>query len=259
MATPLPILTDDHLDLLVSAAAAWHVLASRTQAAFAQGGLETHVLVAGATEAGRLIRTQNQSAIRWLDERGRGRLVDRSGPLPPYLHRPVSRLRPVEVIKAAHAAQAACADSPDWRGSAAQRLLSAVITAGTHRLDGYADAPWAWTRPQVRSGRCVGVTGASTPEILDLDWIAIEDLRNHWDIAPVIVIAVSAAGQVPADLPPRAGVFLLAIDEPPNDVWQAVTALEMQSLVLFWPACQPWLQAQLAAPGPEFVEHRGQG
>lgn len=257
MAAPTPVLTDEHLDLLVSAAGAWHVLASKTQAAFARAGLESHIVEAGAAEAGRLLRSENAAAAHQLAVRGRGRLVDR-GELAAYVHHPVRHLRPVEVIKAAQAAQAACAYSPTWQDSAAQRLLEAVVTAGTHRLDGYADAPWAWTRPQVRSGPAVGVPGPSRPDVDGLGWVDVEELRAHWETAPLIVISVSAAAQVPTDLPSRAGVFLLVVDEPPNQVWQAVTALEIQSLVLFWPACQEWLYAQLAAPAPEFIEHRGQ-
>lgn len=251
------VLTDDHVDLIVSAAAAWHVLASKTQAAFAQAGLETHVLVATSTEAGRLVRTENASAVEWLAAHGRGRLVDRAD-LTPYTHRPVTHLDPVEVIKAAHAAQAACSPSPTWDGSAAQRLLAAVITAGAHRLEGYADAPWSWTRPQVRTGPAVGVAGPAHPDIEDLTWVSIDDLVEHWSTAPVVVITPDVADQVPADLAPRAGVFILVVDEHPNRVWQALLALDLQALVLFWPACRPWLQAQLAHPAPEFVEHRGQ-
>ena len=260
MATPIPVLTDDHLDLLVSAAAAWHVLTSKTQAAFARTGLESQVVAASTVEAGRMLRAENAAAIQWLASRGRGRLCDR-GDLPPYAHRPVAHLRPVEVIKAAHAAQAACVFSPGWPTSVARRLLSAVVTAATHRLEGYADAPWVWTRPQIRAGRVIGVTAAGQadrPEIDGLDWVKIEDLREHWTSAPVIVISAAAASQVPADLPSRTGVFLLVVDEPPNEVWQAVATLEMQSLVLFWPTCREWLQAQVAAPAPEFVEHRAQ-
>lgn len=254
---PTCALTDDHLDLLVSAAAAWHVLTSKTHAAFAQAGLETHVLGATVTEAGRLLRTENGSAIEWLTVRGRGRLVDRVD-LTPYTHRPVTHLEPVEVIKAAHAAQTACRPSPTWDGSPAQRLLAAVVTAAAHRLEGYADAPWSWTRPQVRTGPAVGVSGAAHPDIEHLIWVSIEQLAEHWSTAPVIIITPDVADQVPPDLTSRAGVFLLAVDEHPNQVWQALTALDLQALVLFWPACEPWLHAQLANPAPEFVEHRGQ-
>ena len=42
----------DHLDLLVTAACHWRILTSRTAAAFSRA--EAHLVVAGATEAGRM-------------------------------------------------------------------------------------------------------------------------------------------------------------------------------------------------------------
>lgn len=256
--SPTPLLTDDHIDLLVSAASSWHILASRTLAAFARDSLEKHVLVATATEAGRLLRAENTAAVQWLAERGRSRLVDRAV-LGSYTHRQVDHLDPVEVIKAAHAAQALCSPSPTWEGSATQRLLAAVITAATHRLQGYAEAPWSWSRPKRRGGHPVGVAvDAVHPAVPGLDWITLEQLREHWTTAPLVIVTASAAAKVPVDLPLRAGVFLLVVDEEPNEVWEALAALEMQALVLFWPTCRAWLLAQLAAPAAEFVEHRSQ-
>ena len=261
IATPTPALTDDHIDLLVSAATSWHILASRTTMAFTQGPVEAHVLVATATEAGRLIRDENAAAIRWLSECGRTRLTDRVDP-EPYTHRPVGHLDPIEVIKAAQAAQEACSASPTWHGSLAQRLLTAVITCATHRLDGYTDAPWQWTRPQRRAGRPIGIATGPHPDLPDLEWInPVSDLPaviQHWGTASVVVVAASAAAALPADLPARAGVFLLVLDESHDQVWQSLTALEMQALVLFWPACRDWLVTQLVDPAPEFVEHRSQ-
>jgi len=254
--SPTPVLPDDHIDLLISAAAAWHILASRTAAAFAQSVLEQHVLIATATEAGRLLRAENAAAVQWLSDHGRTRLVDRHPPQP-YTHRRIEHLAPVEVLKAA---QAACATSPTWNGSPTARLLEALLTAASHRLPGYADAPWSWTRPQRRTGRCIGVAlpGSPCPPIPGLTWTSPEQLRDHWTDAPLIVICCAAAAAVPPDLPARSGVFVLAVDEAPDDVWQAVTSLDMPALVLMWPTCQPWLQEQLRDPAPEFVEHRSQ-
>lgn len=256
--SPTPALPDDHIDLLVTAATAWHVLASHTMAAFTASALEHHLLVATPTVAGRQVRAENTAAIQWAAEQGRSRLVDRAVP-GPYSYRPVDHLDPVEVIKAAHAAQRACSPSPTWAGSTAQRLLTGVITAATHRLPGYADAPWHWTRPQHRAGTPVGVTLDPThPEVPGLHWVTPESLHDHWEDAPLVVITPSAAAHLPASLPARTGVFLLAVEEKPNEVWQAVTALDMPALVLFWPACARWLMAQLANPSPQFVQHRGE-
>lgn len=254
--SPIPALSDDHIDLLVSAASAWHVLTSRTTAAFVQGSPEHPIVVATATEMGRLLRGENAAAVAWLSEQGRTRLVDRAEPAA-YSHRPVDHLDPVEVIKAAHAAQVLCAPSPSWSTSSARRALAAVITAATHRLPGYADAPWSWTRPQHRSGPAVGIAvDERHPEIPGLTWITPEQAREHWAGAQVVVVTIGAAGRVPADLPRRSGIFVLANGESDDAVWEALTILDMQVLSLSWPLCEPWLLEQLSAPAREFVEHR---
>ena len=138
-----------YADLLITAAADWRLLASPTTAAFAQSALERHVIVASSTEAGRMLRAENTAAVQWLSDRGRTRLVDRA-PAGTYTHHRVETIDAVEVIKAVHSAQVACRNSPTWAASTACRLLAALVTAATHRLPGYADAPWSWTRPQLR-------------------------------------------------------------------------------------------------------------
>ncbi|WP_081599740.1 hypothetical protein [Cellulosimicrobium cellulans] len=254
--SPTPVLSNDHIDLLITAAASWHVLASRTTAAFARGSVEQAVIAATETEAGRLLQAENSAAVRWLSDQGRTRLVDRAHPVP-YTYRPVEHLVPVEVIKAAHAAQAVCSASPTWTPSTARKLLAAIVTAATHRLEGYPDAPWSWTRPQRREGHAVGVTlDDAHPEIAGLTWVTPDELGAHWASAPIITVTVPAALQIPADLPPRSGVFVLVDGEPENTVWEALTSLEMQTLALFWPACRPWLADQIQDPAREFVEHR---
>jgi hypothetical protein len=91
--SPTPVLTDDHIDLLITAAADWRLLASPTTAAFAQSALERHVVVASSTEAGRMLRAENTAAVRWLSDHGRTRLVDRA-PAGPYTHHPGRDHRP---------------------------------------------------------------------------------------------------------------------------------------------------------------------
>lgn len=251
---PVAVLTDDHIDLLVTASMRW-LVSSRTAAAFSR--FEGHVVLGTATESGRLLRAENTAAVQWLSDRGRTRLIERA-PTEPYLYRKVEHLEPVEVIKAAHAAQSHCGASPTWEGSTAQRLLAAIITAATHRVDGYTEAFWSWTRPQRRSGRPVGVSTTWRPEVPGLTWVDPSDLCAHWGEAPLVVITADAADAIPADLPARAGIFLITEDEHPNRVWQALTALDLQALVLFWPTCLPWLVNQLHDPAPEFVEQRTQ-
>lgn len=257
--SPTPVLSDDHIDLLITAATDWRLLASPTTAAFAQSALERHVVVASSVEAVRMVRAENTASVQWLSEHGRTRLVDRA-PADTYTHRRVETLDPVEVIKAAHSAQASCKDSPTWSTSPTARLLTALVTAATHRLPGYADAPWSWTRPQLRSGRSIGVALAHStpPAVPGLTWVSPDQVREHWAEAPLVVIRCDAASSVPADLPTRSGVFVLSLEgqEDANQVWEAVSGLNMPALALLWPSCQPWLQQQLRNPAPEFVEHR---
>lgn len=252
-----PVLSDDHIDLIITAAMRWHVITSRTAAAFSSSPAENHALVATAHEAGRMLRTENRAAIAWLAERGRVRPGDQAA-AGSYVHCPVERLHPVEVIKAAHAAQAACHDSPAWATSSARRLLEAVVTSATHRLEGYADAPWAWTRPTRRGGTPVGIlaAGEQPPPVPQLTWVTEDAAREVWDDAALVLVTVAAASVLPADLAGRSGVFVLTQGEDHNQVWDALTALEMEALVLFWPQCGDWLAAQMQDPSPEFVEHR---
>ncbi len=247
------LLGTDHLDLLVTAACHWRILTSRTAAAFSRA--EAHLVVAGATEAGRMLQQENLAAIRWYSDRGRGRLVDRLVP-EPYAYTEVDRLDPVEVIKACHAAEAACEAAPGWGGSTARRLLTALVTAASYRLEGYADAPWIWTRPARRSGPPIAVGDAWRPALPGVTWVDVDQVAERWQEASLVIVTSDVAAQLPTTLPPRAGVFLLAAHEPVDEVWQAIIALDDQAVVMFWPTCEPWLREQLADPAPQFVEHR---
>jgi hypothetical protein len=250
------LLSVDHLDLLVTAATRWRVITPRIYASLASQA-EGRLLVITAEDAGRIIQTENLAAVRWLTLQGRTRLVERIPEPVSYVHRPIEHLRPVEVIKAVHAAQAACTSSPSWFKSRAQQLLAAILTAATHRLDGYDDAPWAWTRPDRRAGAPIGIAGQWRPEVPGLAWVEGEDLRERWDEASLVVITPEAAATVPADLPDRSGVIVLVSDDtPPKAVWDALVALDMQAPVSFWPTCRPWLLQQLSHPEADFVEHR---
>ena len=253
MTSTSQILTVDHLDLLVTAAVRWRILTSRTAAAFSQA--ESHLVVATGTEAGRLVQQENLAAVRWLSDRGRGRLADRSTP-EPYTFTEIEHLVPVEVIKACHAAESMCSSSPGWSASTARRLLVAVATAASHRLEGYSSAPWEWTRPQRRSAPAIAVGATWRPELPGISWVDADELVSRWAEASLVVISTEVAGQLPPDLPRRSGVFLLADREPHDEIWSAILALDAQALVLFWPACQPWLADQVSDPSPEFVEHR---
>ncbi len=246
-------LSDDHIDVLVSAAWSWGLVIYGPSAALAQR--PTEAVDETASETGRALRRENIASVRAMSIRGSTHLADRVEPNP-YVFRPVTHLDPVEVIKAAHAADGSCSRSPSWQGSDSRRLLEALVTAATYRLEGYADAPWNWTRPSHRGGRPVGIATGHHPDVTGLQWIRPADAPAHWNTASLIVVTTTAAREIPAALPSRAGVFVIAQDEKPEAVWRAVSDLDMQALVLFWPTCQGWLAEQLAEPAEDFVEFR---
>ncbi len=254
-----PLLSNDHLDLLVSAATAWGVIASPTRAALAQSEIERELAGASGTQAGQLLRQANSAARRWLAEGGKARFADHAAHDETYSHRGVeTSLAPVEVIKAAQAADAACRFSPDWADSLPRRLLTAIITAASHRLPGYADAPWLWTRPRRRRGVPIGVRldHEACPDIEGVEWISPCRVGEFWDDAQLVLLTPAAALRLPATVPSRPGVFVFVVDEQHDAVWQSLATLEMQSLALFWPVCRDWLLGQLAHPDAAFVEHR---
>ena len=257
-ACPTPVLTDDHLDLLVSAASAWGLITSPTRAAFTTSHLERELASATGPLAGALLQRENLVALQWLAANGRSRLAERPPTTTTYAHRPVEHLIPVEVIKAAHRAEAACRLSPTWQQSLARRLLTGIITAATQRLPGYAEAPWMWSRPQRRRGTPIGIRldHETCPEISGLEWVGLDLDRRRWDDAQLVLVTPSAAVHLPADLPSRPGVLVFVVDENHNSVWESLSTLEMQTLALFWPACREWLLDQLSDPALEFVEHR---
>ena len=246
------ILGDDHLDLILTAASHWEVLGPASSAPVTGAGPGPGTATASA---GRLLRQANLNAVRWLGDRGRGQLADRITP-GPYTFTEVDRLDPVEVIKACHAAQAACSAAPGWPASMAKRLLDALVRAATHRLDGYAEAPWLWTRPVRRCGRPIAVARTWRPDLPRVSWVSVDQVRQQWQDAALVVVTTEAATALPPGLPPRSGVFILADRQPHEQVWQAIMALGEQALVMFWPDCQPWLLEQLNHPSAEYVEHR---
>lgn len=246
---PSPVLSDDHIDLLVTAAARWGVLVSRTVMALAAASPSHHILTASENEVGQTLRQANVAAVRWLGYQGRGRIADR---LPPtaYTYRPVDAvLDPVEVIKAVHAAQAMCRDDPTWNGGSADRFLSAVLTAATHRLDGYPQAPWSWARPEHRGGPAVGVAleSESRPSVAGLGWVTPAAAPQWWSQASLIVVRTGAALRIPAGLPDRDRVVLLVTnDETHNQTWLALEALRMAARVFSWPEGARELESEIA-------------
>lgn len=249
--------THDHLDLLVSACVRYGLLVSSTTAAFSPAAADAST-VASPTAAGRLLLEENLAALRWRHGRGRGALHLPDDQLH-YDHRPVDRLEPVEVVKAGHAYQHLAVDSPGWSGSAARRLVDAVVHAATERLPGYAEAPWHWTRPPARPGPPVGLRGEWTPVDRGVVWVRPGELAQRWDEAALVVLTVDALDELPAGLPARPGVYLCAPGTVDDEHWPAVTQLQPDVVVLV-PAGRAWLLEQLDDPATSVQRPRvGQG
>jgi hypothetical protein len=255
MTATTQLLTGDHIDLLITAALRWRVLTNATTAAFTRA--ERHLVVATATETARILQQENLAALRWLSDRGRTRLADRAVP-DPHVFREVDALDPVEVIKACHAYQHLCSSAPGWSGSTAHRLVAAISTAATHRLSGYAEAPWIWSRPQIRAGHPVALGRQWRPDLPGISWVDVAGLIEVWQSASLIVVTTEAAADLPGGLPARGGVFLLASSDPPDQVWDAVAAVSPEA-VLYWPVCDPWLAEQVRDPSSKFTHHRDGG
>lgn len=256
MSVSVTRLGDDHLDLILTAAVRWRVLPHRVAAV---SPLEQNLVSAMANQVGHQIRAENDAAIKALIDLGQADTTTLGASPDQYHFMQVDHLVLVEVIKAVHAAREACRRSPSWPASQARRWLDAILVAATYRVDGYTAAPWQWTRPQLRTGRSIGVANDPSDHlpIPGLQWVAPGELSGHWQNAPLVIIRSDAALQVPAELPARPGVFVLAEDDPDQQqIWTALTSLDMAALALFWPSCRPWLVEQLADPAPEYCTYR---
>lgn len=250
-------LGDSHLDLILSAATQWRVLSSRGVAEASP--VEQNLVAVMANQVGQQIRAENDAAIKTLVDRGQADTTQLGESTDRYHFTPVDHMVVVEVIKAVHAARDACRHSASWHASQARRWLDAVLIAATYRVDGYTAAPWLWTRPQLREGRSIGVANDPSDHLPlpGLHWVTPGELSEYWHNAPLVIIRADAALLVPAELPARTGVFVLAEDDPDQQqIWTALTSLDMAALALFWPSCQPWLLEQLADPAPEYCTYR---
>lgn len=252
-------LSDDHVDLIMTAALQWRVLPTNHQLG---SDVEQRLAHTMASQVGHDILLENLASIAALTDRGRARLAGSPDSAASYSFTPVDQLVPVEVIKAVHAARDACRHSPSWKGGKAHRWLDAVLVAATYRLDGFGAAPWLWTRPQHRTGHSIGVALRIEDQlpIPGLVWIEPDELADHWQQAALIIILVDAVSAVPAELPARTGVFVLTDehDHDPQQTWSALTSLDMEALSLFWPTCAPWLAEQLRVPTAAYTSYRSQ-
>lgn len=261
MCAPRTVVGADHLDLLVTAAVRYRVLPSRVAAALSTGPgqLRTTPVAAGAlpddpTTAGRLLLEQNLAAARWRAARGRGALDLQPPSVGPaagdaldYQHRPVEQFEPVEVIKAAHCYQHLTGDSPDWAGSDARRLVTALAHAATHRLPGYSAATWHWTRPPARTGAPVGLRRSWVPAEDGVEWVTPAELAQRWDDAALVLISAEALDDVPAGMRVREAVYLCTRTHIDAVDWPAVVRLQ-PDVVVTLPTARDWLLEQLADP-----------
>ena len=236
----------DHLDLLVSAAQRLALLVPTATAAFSPAAASNGGVVGTPTAAGRLLLEENLAAARWRRDRGRGRLELSDGQLH-YEHRPVARFGLVEVLRAAHGYQQLTQDSPGWAGSAARRLVDAVVLAATQLLPGYAQASGRWTRPPARTAPPIGLRHLWAPVDHGVLWLPAAQLTNHWEDAALVVPTVDALEDLPAGLLPRPGVYLCAAGGIDGDLWPAITQLQ-PDVVVHVPAGLAWLLEQLADP-----------
>ena len=246
MSSSCDVVSHDHLDLLVSAAERLALLVPTATAAFSPAAAASAGLVGTPTAAGRLLLEENLAAARWRRDRGRGRLELPDGQLH-YEHRTVARFGLMEVLKAAHAYQQLAADSPGWAGSAARRLVDAVVLAATQQLPGYAQASGRWIRLPARTAPPVGLRHLWAPVEHGVIWLPADQLAGRWEDATLVVLTVDALEDLPVGLPPRPGVYLCAASGIDDDLWPAITQLQ-PDVVVHVPAGRAWLLEQLADP-----------
>jgi hypothetical protein len=234
----------DHVDLLVSAAVRYRLLAGSTTAAFATAPAP----VTDLTGTGRLLLEENVAAARRHQGRGHddpGAGVDPAG----YRYRVVESFEPVEVIKAGHCYQHLTAELPtSAEATPARRLVAAIIRAATERLPGYDAAAWYWTRPRRRDGAPIGLRHSWAPVRRGVNWMTPDELAGHWEDAALVLVTVDALDDVPAGLPSRGGVYVCAGPGGiPRDAWRAMERVGAD-LVVAIPAGHDWLVDQLADP-----------
>jgi len=165
------VVSADALDLLVTAALRYGVLASRTRNAFSP--TTAGVLQATPDDAGRVLLAQHLAA----QHPTLAAPPPLSSELRCYQHVPVVHIEPVHVLKAIHTYEAVAAASPGWDTSAAHTLTTALLRAAVKALPGYAEAPSSWRRPLVRSGPPIGLARQWRPVRDGVTWMTS---RESW-------------------------------------------------------------------------------
>lgn len=232
-------LSADSLDLLVTAALRYGVLASRTRSTFAPtaGG----ILQASPDDAGRVLLHQHLAAIPHL-----ARPPKLSSELRCYRHVPVPHVDPVHVLKVVHTYNDVAATGPGWATSAARTFTAAPLHAATCALPGYAEAPTRWHRPAVRSGTPIGLARQWRPVSDGVIWMTPRELAADWEAAAVVLLTVDALPDLPPDLPARDGVYVLTGSEVGPAAWEAI-ATSPALLIVQLPTGAAWLREELEA------------
>lgn len=229
----------DTLDLLITAALRYGILASRTRVAFSP---TAGVLQATPSDAGRMLLQQHLAAQACVSSS--------PPPLPSelrcYQHVPVPHVDPVHVLKALHTYEDVAATGPGWPTSTARTLTTALLRAATQALPGYTDAPSSWRRASVRSGTPIGLARQWRPIGDGVVWMTPRELAAHWDAAAVVLLTVDALPDLPADLPARDGLYVLARGEVSPTDWQAITQ-SPALLIVQLPTGGDWLREELQA------------
>src|ERR1035437_7592389 len=128
------VVSADHLDLLVTAAVHYGVLSNSTRDAFTPTSPAHGALSVSPTAAGVLLLEHSICAVR-STLGGSDPVLDPE--LRAYRHVPVPVVDPVAVLKAAHSYQDQAQTSPQWSGSAAQRLIEGLTRAAAEHFPGY--------------------------------------------------------------------------------------------------------------------------
>ncbi len=229
----------DTLDLLITAALRYGILASRTRVAFSP---TAGVLQATPSDAGRMLLQQHLAAQACVSSRP----APLPGELRCYQHVPVPHVDPVHVLKALHTYEDVAATGPGWPTSTARTLTNALLRAATQALPGYTDAPSSWRRPSVRSGTPIGLAHQWRPIGDGVVWMTPRELAAHWDSAALVVVTVPALPDVPVGLSPRTGVYVVAGGPVSEAEWQRV-AVGPSPVLVELPAGEGWLREELTA------------
>lgn len=221
-------LSDDHVDLIVTAALQWHILSGPPVSLLS---VPDSLSSLDGSRAGSLI-TEHSGLIAAA-----------------YTFRQVNEpLAPMEVLKACHAALHACGGSAAFGTSVAHTLITQIAWAATIRLPGYAEAPWEWRR---HPDEVLAICSQASPADIPLEWVNPSDVTpERWARASCVLVVDDALPSLAVlsragTLTSRAGVYALTFaDRVDPSAWSGIA-----DHVLHWPECEPWLTDLIGKSG----------